>query len=60
MDYILLKEFVVELSQAIEQMQESLALLKMIAQSRQCINQGQVKTVRQSFNQLRSRIRESQ
>jgi len=43
-----------------EQMQESLALLKMIAQSRQCISQGQVKTVRQSFKQLRSRIRESQ
>ena len=43
-----------------EQMQESLALLKMIAQSRQCINQGQVQTVRQSFKQLRSRILESQ
>ena len=42
-----------------EQMQESLALLKMIAQSRQSINRGQAQTVRQSFKQLRSRIRES-
>ena len=42
-----------------EEMQESLALLKMLAQSQQCIDQGQVKTVRQSFKQLRARIRES-
>ena len=60
MNYILFKEFVVKSYQAIEQMPDSLALLKMIAQSRQAINQGQVKTVRESFKQLRSRIRESQ
>ena len=48
---------VVQDIESYEQMQESLAMLKMIAQSQQDIAEGKTKTVRQSFKSLRSNLR---
>ena len=41
-----------------EQTQESLALLKMLAQSSKSKTEGKHKTVKQSFKNLRSRVRD--
>ena len=41
-----------------EQTQESLALLKMLAQSSQDIQEGRHKSVKQAFTDIRKRIRE--
>lgn len=42
-----------------EQTQESLALLKMLAQSTQSIQEGRIKPYRKSFSDIRKRVRES-
>lgn len=43
-----------------EQMQESLALLKILALSSQHLHNGQVKPVRQAFLDVRQKIKEAQ
>lgn len=42
-----------------EQTQESLALLKMLAQSTQSIQEGRIKPYRKTFSDIRKRVRES-
>jgi len=42
-----------------EQTQESLALLKMLAQSSKCIQEGRSKPVKTAFADIRKRIKES-
>ena len=42
-----------------EQTQESLALLKMLAQSSKCIRDGRSKPVKTAFADIRKRIKES-
>jgi len=42
-----------------EQTQESLALLKMLAQSSKCIREGRSKPVKKAFADIRKRIKES-
>lgn len=42
-----------------EQTQESLALLKMLAQSSKCIREGRSKPVKTAFADIRKRIKES-
>jgi prevent-host-death family protein len=49
---------VVQGVQEYEQMQESLALLKMLAQSKKSLEEGRVKHVSKAFSQLRSRLKE--
>lgn len=43
-----------------EQMQESLALLKMLALSSQHLRNGQVKSIKQAFQDVRQKIKETQ
>ena len=43
-----------------ENMQQSLALLKMLAQSTKSKNEGRLTTAKRSFKRLRSRIKERQ
>jgi prevent-host-death family protein len=49
---------VVQGVQEYEQMQESLALLKMLAQSRKSLDEGRVKPASKAFSDLRSKIKE--
>lgn len=42
-----------------EQIQESLALLKMLAQSSQCIREGRSKPVKTAFADIRNHIKQS-
>jgi len=44
--------------QQYEQMQESLALLKMLAQSKKSLDEGRVKPAPRAFRSLRSKIKE--
>jgi len=49
---------VVQGVQEYEQMQESLALLKILAQSKKSLDQGHVKSASKAFNDVRSKIKE--
>jgi len=51
---------VVQGVQEYEQMQESLALLKTLAQSKKSLDEGHVKPASKAFNDLRSKIKELQ
>ena len=51
---------VVQGVQEYEQMQESLALLKMLAQGKKSLDEGHVKPASKAFSDLRSKIKELQ